>query len=187
MRRIAEPDRCVRHVASKAPGHENHHDSDGAVCVFCALGCAASSEPTATEGTTGAAGSTQKTEEAVLEAPCSTLSVDEGKIGGDLPGDVGEGSQVCEVRTQLRATNAQSQASEPIGEATECLTKWQQVCIVGCLVFANAGCTSVSLSCTAGAVWSFGGILIPCAYAVLAACAGATAAGTVCTFKCTGG
>ncbi len=28
--------------------------------------------------------------------------------------------------------------------------------------------------------------MIPCVYAVLAACAGATVAGTVCTFKCTG-
>jgi hypothetical protein len=157
-------------------------------CVACVLGCAASSESNATDGTTGAAGSTQNTEKAVREAPSSTLSVvDEGKIGGDPPGDGGEGNQICEVRTQLRATNARSQAPEPIGEATECLTKWQQVCIVGCQVFATAGCTSVSLSCTAGAVWSFGGILIPCAYAVLAACTGATAAGTVCTFKCVGG
>lgn len=88
---------------------------------------------------------------------------------------------------KMETTASMDYGEEMVGEATEYLTNWQQVCIVGCQVFANAGCTSVSLSCTAGAVWSFGGVLIPCVYAVLAACAGATAAGTVCTFKCSGG
>jgi hypothetical protein len=75
---------------------------------------------------------------------------------------------------------------ETTGEAQEALTKWQQVCIVGCQTFATAGCTAVGLSCTAGTLWSFGGILIPCTYAVLAACTGATLAGSVCALKCAG-
>ncbi len=76
---------------------------------------------------------------------------------------------------------------EETGEAREDLTKWQQICVVGCAVFSNAGCASVSTSCVAGALWSFGGILIPCSYAVVAACTGAATAGAVCSIKCSGG
>ena len=74
-----------------------------------------------------------------------------------------------------------------VGEAQQALTKWQQVCIVGCAAFANAGCAAVSTSCVAGALWSFGGILIPCSYAVIAACTGAATAGAVCSIKCSEG
>jgi hypothetical protein len=76
---------------------------------------------------------------------------------------------------------------DPTGKAQQDLTKWQQLCILGCAAFSNGGCAAVSTSCTAGALWSFGGILIPCSYAVVAACAGAGVAGTVCAIKCTGG
>lgn len=76
---------------------------------------------------------------------------------------------------------------ETTGEAQEDLTQWQKICALGCATFAGAGCAAVSTSCTAGALWSFGGILIPCSYAVVAACAGATSVTTVCGIKCLGG
>lgn len=83
---------------------------------------------------------------------------------------------------QLGAT-----CEEPTGEAQDALTQWQKVCVLECVAFANGGCAAVGVSCTAGALWSFGGILIPCGYAVVAACAGAGMAGTVCAIKCSGG
>ena len=76
---------------------------------------------------------------------------------------------------------------EVVGEAQEALTQWQKVCVLGCTTFAGAGCAAVGVSCTAGTLWSFGGILIPCSYAVVAACAGATSVITVCGIKCLGG
>jgi hypothetical protein len=77
--------------------------------------------------------------------------------------------------------------TETMGEAQEALTQWQKICVLGCATFAGAGCAAVGVSCTAGALWSFGGILIPCAYAVVAACAGAASLTTVCAIKCVGG
>jgi hypothetical protein len=76
---------------------------------------------------------------------------------------------------------------ETVGEAQQSLTQWQKVCVLGCTTFAGAGCAAVGVSCTAGTLWSFGGILIPCSYAVVAACAGATSVITVCGIKCVGG
>jgi hypothetical protein len=73
------------------------------------------------------------------------------------------------------------------GEVQEDLTQWQKVCTLGCVAFSNGGCAAVGTTCVAGAVWSFGGILIPCSYAVTAACIGAGFAGTVCAIKCSGG
>jgi hypothetical protein len=76
---------------------------------------------------------------------------------------------------------------ETTGKVQEDLTQWQKVCTLGCVAFSNGGCAAVSTSCVAGALWSFGGILIPCSYAVVAACVGAGMAGTVCAIKCGGG
>lgn len=76
---------------------------------------------------------------------------------------------------------------ETTGEAQEALTQWQKICVLGCTTLASAGCASVSASCVAGAVWSFGGILIPCVYAEIAACTGAANVIAVCGIKCTGG
>jgi hypothetical protein len=80
-----------------------------------------------------------------------------------------------------------AEETETTGEAQEALTQWQKICVLGCSTFAGAGCAAVGVSCTAGALWSFGGILIPCAYAVIAACAGAASVTTVCAIKCVGG
>jgi hypothetical protein len=67
------------------------------------------------------------------------------------------------------------------------LATWKEICIVGCAVFAAGGCMAVSGSCVAGAVWSFGGILIPCAYAVTAACVSAAGISAICALRCGGG
>lgn len=80
-----------------------------------------------------------------------------------------------------------TEGMETTGEVQEDLTQWQKVCVLGCTTFAGAGCAAVGVSCTAGALWTFGGILIPCGYAVIAACAGATSVITVCGIKCLGG
>jgi hypothetical protein len=85
------------------------------------------------------------------------------------------------------AEEAGATCAEPTGEAQDALTQWQKVCTLGCVAFSNGGCAAVGVSCTAGALWSFGGILIPCSYAVVAACVGAGMAGTVCAIKCSGG
>lgn len=97
-----------------------------------------------------------------------------------------DGAQTTAEPTGEAAEDVSVSCEETTGEAQEALTKWQQVCIVGCQTFATAGCTAVGLSCTAGTLWSFGGILIPCTYAVLAACTGGTLAGSVCALKCAG-
>lgn len=65
--------------------------------------------------------------------------------------------------------------------------RWKNICTFGCAVFAGAGCASVAGSCVAGAVWSFGGILIPCAWAATAACGAATGIAATCAIKCNGG
>ncbi len=158
-----------------------------AACALGAVGCAASSETSTTDGTTSTARSPDELEEGALGGPCYTLLADKGDIGGDPPRALEEANQACAARTHPQAMEAQAQSLEPIGEATEDLTKWQQMCTLGCATLAAAGCASVGASCTAGAVWSFGGILIPCAYAVVAACAGSASITTVCAIKCAGG
>lgn len=143
-----------------------------AACVAGAAGCAASGESSTTEGTEGRSRSTDGLEEAVIEEPRSALLTE----------------QVCALRAQPQAMDAANQPFESIGEVTEDLTpqKWRELCTLGCAVLAGAGCYSVTASCTAGAVWSFGGVLIPCAYAVAAACTGSISVTTVCSFKCAG-
>jgi hypothetical protein len=92
--------------------------------------------------------------------------------------------------TETMETTAAAEAVEGMestGEAQEGLTQWQKICVLGCSTLAGAGCASVSMSCTAGTLWSFGGILIPCVYAVVAACAGAASVTTVCAIECVGG
>lgn len=158
-------------------------------CALAAVGCAASSESSATEATTETASSTDWMAEAVLEGLCSAPSADNEGIRSEPPGDVEEANQVRVARARPQALEAQSQKLEPIGEATEDLTpkKWQEICTLGCAVLAAAGCGTVTASCTAGTVWSFGGILIPCAYAAAAACTASVSITTVCSFKCAGG
>ena len=185
--RTAALDRCVRHATSKAPSVMIKTVATVAVCVLGAAGCAASSETSTTDGIMRTARSTNELEEGVLGGPCYPLLAEKGGIGGDPPSDLEEVNQACAARTHPQAMEAQGQSLEPIGEATEDLTKWQQRCTLGCATLAAAGCASVSASCTAGAVWSFGGILIPCAYAVVAACAGSASITTVCAIKCAGG
>ena len=65
--------------------------------------------------------------------------------------------------------------------------QWKNICTFGCAVLAGAGCASVGFSCVAGAVWSFGGILIPCAWAATAACGAAAGISVTCAIKCNGG
>ena len=146
-------------------------------CVLGAVGCAASSESSTTEGMTETSRSADRMEEVALDGPCSALSADKAGARGDSPGDFEEANQVCVARAQTQAREAQGQKLEPIGEVTEDLTpkKWQEICTLGCAVLAAAGCGTVTASCTAGTVWSFGGILIPCAYAAAAACTASSA------------
>lgn len=142
-----------------------------AACGLGAVGCTVIRESSTAEGPTGTAEPADKLEEADLDGLCSAPSV----------------YQVCAARAHPQAAEAQTRSCEPIGEATEDLTKWQQTCTLGCAILAAAGCASVSTSCTAGAIWSFGGVLIPCAYAVVAACTGSASITTVCAIKCAGG
>lgn len=51
---------------------------------------------------------------------------------------------------------------------------------------AAAGCAAVALTCSVGTVWTVGGVSIPCAYAVVAACYAMGGAGAVCTRLCGG-
>ena len=87
----------------------------------------------------------------------------------------------------METTASMDSGEEPVGETQQDLTQWQKLCALGCSAFAGAGCASVGASCVAGALWSFGGILIPCSYAVVAACTGSTTVITVCGIKCLGG
>lgn len=48
-------------------------------------------------------------------------------------------------------------------------------------------CAAVARMCAPEAVWTFGGVAIPCFYAMLAACAGALTAGSACNAWCDGG
>ena len=105
---------------------------------------------------------------------------------------IDHGPVQVEQRDATEAATVETIASmdngeEPVGETQQDLTRWQKLCALGCSAFAGAGCASVSTSCVAGALWSFGGILIPCAYAVVAACTGSVTVITVCGIKCIGG
>lgn len=113
----------------------------------------------------------------------------EGQNSAEHPSIVkpSNGEQPTAQPTDEGAEETAASCAEPTGEAQDALTQWQKVCTLGCVAFANGGCAAVGVSCTAGALWSFGGVLIPCGYAVVAACAAAGMAGTVCAIKCTGG
>ena len=106
-------------------------------------------------------------------------TIDHGPAQVDQSGSTGAAT----METMASMDNGE----ETVGEAQEDLTQWQKVCTLGCVAFSNGGCAAVGTSCVAGALWSFGGILIPCSYAVVAACVGAGMAGTVCAIKCAGG
>lgn len=162
------------------------------VAVFTVgiLGCAATgSESSAPDCTTAEAISTDGQEKAVIEGPCSALSADNWEVDRDPGGDLEEANPVCMASAHSQAMEAQCQNMEPIGEVAQNLTprKWQEICTLGCALLAGAGCASVTASCTAGAIWSFGGVLIPCAYAVAAACTASVSVTVVCGFKCAGG
>jgi hypothetical protein len=62
--------------------------------------------------------------------------------------------------------------------------QWRDICNTACEVASVAGCVAVHGACAAGAVWSFGGVLVPCEWAVLAACGGAATLGGACKAKC---
>jgi len=111
-----------------------------------------------------------------------TTPLDTSDAGPAMAEQTGpEGAETLETVASMDAGEGTT------GEIQEDLTQWQKVCVLGCATFAAAGCASVGASCTAGALWSFGGILIPCAYAVVAACTGAASVTTVCSIKCLGG
>jgi hypothetical protein len=60
------------------------------------------------------------------------------------------------------------------------------LCEISCGGAAAAGCAAVSLACAAGTVWTFGGISIPCQYAVVAACYAIGGGGVACAKLCSG-
>jgi hypothetical protein len=74
----------------------------------------------------------------------------------------------------------------PTDEAQSALTLAQSLCVVGCAAAAGAGCAAVGTACTAGTIWTFGGIGVPCAYVVIAACGAAEGVGAACAIACTG-
>jgi hypothetical protein len=74
-----------------------------------------------------------------------------------------------------------------IGEAASAaIVTRGALCEYSCAGAATAGCAAVALACTAGTVWTFGGVSIPCGYAVVAACYAIGAGGLACTKLCGG-
>jgi hypothetical protein len=67
------------------------------------------------------------------------------------------------------------------------MASWKEICIVGCATLATAAAVTVTAGCVAGTLWSFGGILIPCEYAVAASWIAAAEISAVCSLRCGGG
>jgi hypothetical protein len=73
-----------------------------------------------------------------------------------------------------------SEEKPPIGVSP----KWREACHLSCGAANIVGCGVVTYSCVAGTVWTYGGLAIPCKYAVIAACLGAYAADRACEKWC---
>ena len=73
-----------------------------------------------------------------------------------------------------------SEERPPIGVSPQ----WREACHLGCGAANIVGCGVVTYSCVAGSVWTYGGLAIPCKYAVIAACLGAYAADRACEKWC---
>lgn len=87
----------------------------------------------------------------------------------------------------LRDQEPTEMIEEETGEAVSpILVTRGALCEASCAGAGAAGCAVVALACTAGAVWTLGGVSIPCSYAVVAACYAIGAAGVACVKLCGG-
>jgi hypothetical protein len=59
----------------------------------------------------------------------------------------------------------------------------RQTCRDVCDYVKDMSCLTVGFTCSAGAVWTFGGVAVPCYYAVFAACSGAFVSAKACREK----
>lgn len=103
-----------------------------------------------------------------------------GCHGGHDPADGGSGLG--------EASAVPEEPEDSTGEAASgmVLVKGGALCEYSCGGAVAAGCAAVTFACTAGTLWAFGGISIPCQYAVVAACYGMGAAGVACAKICGG-
>lgn len=95
-----------------------------------------------------------------------------------------------EAATAVPADNeanpgASSERTELVGEAESPLTK-AQLCQVACATVANMGCAAVGVARSGATVISVGGLVIPCAAAIIGACGAYGAAGAICVIQCAG-
>jgi hypothetical protein len=97
----------------------------------------------------------------------------------------GEEEDAGEAAEALLEPNERRDVDGPTDEARSAVTAAQAACVVGCAAAAGAGCAAVATACTAGAIWTFGGIGVPCSYVVIAACGAVEGAAAACTLGCT--
>lgn len=82
------------------------------------------------------------------------------------------------------ACTTDTSLEEQIDTLTQAMTPLQTACTYGCAIAAGAGCAAVGGACTAGAIWTVGGVSFPCVYAVIAACGAYNAIGVTCALQC---
>jgi hypothetical protein len=80
-----------------------------------------------------------------------------------------------------------SRAGQLAREAHMLPEKWRPICEAACDAAVGAACMSAHFSCVAGAFWSFGGVLIPCEWAVISGCSAGFFVAKACHVKCNGG
>jgi hypothetical protein len=80
-----------------------------------------------------------------------------------------------------------SRAGQLAREAHMLPERWRPLCEAACDAAVGAACAGATFSCVVGTFWSFGGVLIPCEWAVISGCSAGFFVVKACHVKCNGG
>lgn len=112
-----------------------------------------------------------------MQIPCGTAKA------ASCEGNPNECIMGCYIASR-DGSIAGHHSGDELGAPVRVSPGWRQSCRYACKMAEGLSCVAVGGLCVSGATWTFGGVAIPCYYAVLAACAGALTAGTACTTWC---
>lgn len=123
---------------------------------------------------------------AAFAATAATASADSAEPESNDNADLvcNEETGETESVSNEETGNAEYVCDEETGQAESALSTLGVLCQYSCAGAVAAGCATVAAACTAGTVWTFGGVSIPCTYAMVAACYGIGAAGLACAKLC---